>query len=286
MGLDHGDMSAANVTASHHCKSDWRTHGAKVDHYLRPMRVVSLVPSWTEFLHDLDSHVVGQTKFCVRPRSAFRSVDRIGGTKTIDVEKILGLQPDMVVANKEENNREQVQQLMARCPAHCEVVVTDIRSLDSVWRAMHQLGESLEKRQETNQMVAQIQEHWGEAKPLVGKAGYAVWSKPWMAAGTDTFIHHVMQHWGIGNAVKGTSRYPSLAEESSRGVPHAPLWLLPSEPFPFQQKHLAALQEDHPLAAFRLVDGEAFSWYGSRMLHVAAHLQEVADWVAKCSPAS
>ena len=67
------------------------------------MRVVSLVPSWTEFLHDLDSHVVGQTKFCVRPRSAFRSVDRIGGTKTIDVEKILALQPDLVVANKEEN---------------------------------------------------------------------------------------------------------------------------------------------------------------------------------------
>ena len=279
-------MSAANVTASHHCKSDWRTHGAKVDHYLRPMRVVSLVPSWTEFLHDLDSHVVGQTKFCVRPMSAFRSVDRIGGTKTIDVEKILALQPDLVVANKEENDREQVQELMVRCPSHCEVVVTDIRSLDSVWRAMHQLGESLEKRQETNQMVTQIQERWGEAKPLVGKAGYAVWPKPWMAAGTDTFIHHVMQHWGIGNAVEGPSRYPSLAEESGRGVPHARLWLLPSEPFPFQQKHLTALQEDHPLAAFRLVDGEAFSWYGSRMLHAAGHLQEVAEWVAECSPAS
>lgn len=151
---------------------------------------------------------------------------------------------------------------------------------------MHQLGASLEKRIETNQMVTQIQERWGEAKPLVGKAGYAVWSKPWMAAGTDTFIHHVMQHWGIDNALVGTSRYPSLAEESSRGVPHAPLWLLPSEPFPFQQKHLAALQEDHPLAAFRLVDGEAFSWYGSRMLHVAGHLQEVAKWVSECSPAS
>lgn len=274
-------MALANVTASHHGKTYRCLHATKVADYLRIMRVVSLVPSWTEFLHDLDVEVVGQTKFCVRPASKFRTVPRIGGTKNVKVQDVLALKPDLVVANREENDKTQVEALMARLPGG--VLLTDVRTVPDAWTAMAQLGERVDRAADARDMVNRIRDAWGEPRAIVGQAGYAVWSAPWMVAGHDTFIHDVMSHWGIGNAIDGgtESRYPSTGEDSERGTLAARQWLLPSEPFPFQPKHLPALHAAHPEARFRLVDGEAFSWYGSRMLHVTAHLGEVAEWVAE-----
>ena len=274
-------MALANVTASHHGKTYRCLHATKVADYLRIMRVVSLVPSWTEFLHDLDVEVVGQTKFCVRPASKFRTVPRIGGTKNVKVQDVLALKPDLVVANREENDKTQVEALMARLPGG--VLLTDVRTVPDAWAAMTQVGSRVDRAADARDMVSRIQDAWGEPRAIVGQAGYAVWSSPWMVAGHDTFIHDVMRHWGIGNAIDGgtESRYPTTGEDPERGTLAAPQWLLPSEPFPFQSKHLPALHAAHPEARFRLVDGEAFSWYGSRMLHVTAHLREVAQWVAE-----
>ena len=108
------------------------------------MRVVSLVPSWTEFLHDLDVNVVGQTKFCVRPQTAFRTLPRVGGTKTVKVDAVLGLEPDLVVANREENDRAQIEALMAAMPSE-RVVVTDVRTVEHALDEMHRLGEAVDK---------------------------------------------------------------------------------------------------------------------------------------------
>lgn len=274
-------MALANVTTSHHGKTYRCLHVTKVADYLRIMRVVSLVPSWTEFLHDLDVDVVGQTKFCVRPASKFRTVPRIGGTKNVKVQDVLALKPDLVVANLEENDKTQVEALVERLPEG--VLLTDVRTVPNAWTAMAQLGERVDRTAQACDMVNRIQDAWGEPRAIVGQAGYAVWSSPWMVAGHDTFIHDVMRHWGIGNAIDGgtESRYPTTGEDPERGTLAARQWLLPSEPFPFQPKHLPALHAAHPEARFRLVDGEAFSWYGSRMLHVTAHLREVAKWVAE-----
>lgn len=245
------------------------------------MRVVSLVPSWTEFLHDLDVDVVGQTKFCVRPASKFRALPRIGGTKNVKVEDVLALKPDLVVANREENDKAQVEALMEGLPEG--VLLTDVRTVPDAWAAMAQVGSRVDRAVHARDMVNRIQDAWGEPRAIVGQAGYAVWSSPWMVAGHDTFIHDVMRHWGIANAIDGgpESRYPTTGKDLERGTLAAQQWLLPSEPFPFQPKHLPALHAAHPEARFRLVDGEAFSWYGSRMLHVTAHLNEVAQWVAE-----
>ena len=245
------------------------------------MRVVSLVPSWTEFLHDLNVDVVGQTKFCVRPASMFRALPRIGGTKNVKVEDVLALKPDLVVANREENDKAQVEALMEGLPEG--VLLTDVRTVPDAWAAMVQVGSRVDRAADTRDMVNRIQDAWGEPRAILGQAGYAVWSSPWMAAGHDTFIHDVMRHWGIANAIGGDSesRYPTTGKDLERGTLAARQWLLPSEPFPFQPKHLPALHAAHPEARFRLVDGEAFSWYGSRMLHVTAHLREVAQWVAE-----
>ena len=274
-------MALANVTASHHSKTYRCLHATKVADYLRIMRVVSLVPSWTEFLHDLDVDVVGQTKFCVRPASKFRALPRIGGTKNVKVEDVLALKPDLVVANREENDKAQVEALMEGLPEG--VLLTDVRTVPDAWAAMAQVGSRVDRAVDARDMVNRIQDAWGEPRAIVGQAGYAVWSSPWMVAGHDTFIHDVMRHWGIANAIDGgpESRYPTTGKDLERGTLAARQWLLPSEPFPFQPKHLPALHAAHPEARFRLVDGEAFSWYGSRMLHVTAHLNEVAQWVAE-----
>ena len=247
------------------------------------MRVVSLVPSWTEFLHDLDVNVVGQTKFCVRPQTAHRTQPRVGGTKTVKIDAILDLQPDLIVANREENDRAQIEALMDTMPPE-GVIVTDVRTVGHALSEMRRLGEAVDRGAAADHMARRIEEAWGDPKPLVGDAGYAVWSSPWMVAGPDTFIHSVMAHWGIDNAIglkDLEGRYPTLAETPDTGVGLGNCWLLPSEPFPFKDKHLVRFGKDHPNRRFMLVDGEAFSWYGSRMLHVTEHLREVSEWVAK-----
>ena len=245
------------------------------------MRVVSLVPSWTEFLHDLDVNVVGQTKFCVRPQTAFRNLPRVGGTKTVKVDAVLGLEPDLVVANREENDREQIEALMSAMPAG-SVVVTDVRTVEQALGEMRRLGEAVDRNDPADDMIQRTRDAWGDPKPVVGRAGYAVWSSPWMVAGPDTFIHSVMAHWGIENAMGNSeARYPTLAETPDLGVDFSDCWLLPSEPFPFKGKHLHGFEENHPNKRFKLVDGEAFSWYGARMLQVTQHLREVRQWVAR-----
>ena len=245
------------------------------------MRVISLVPSWTEFLYDLNVDVVGQTKYCVRPKSKFHTGTRIGGTKNIKVDQILALKPDLVLANREENDQMQVEHLSQHLPAD-GVMLTDVRKIEDAWIEMARIGERVERFQHTRDLLSRIQDVWGNPRPERGKAGYVVWPSPWMVAGQDTYIHDVMRHWGIRNAIGKDveGRYPSTGDQSDVGATAAYQWLLPSEPFPFQTKHLHAFQSTHSNRRFRLVDGESFSWYGSRMLHAAEHLEEVAQWVS------
>ena len=247
------------------------------------MRVVSLVPSWTEFLHDVGVEVVGQTKFCVHPSTAHRTVPRVGGTKNVRVDAVLDLAPDIVVCNREENDRAQIEALQAALPGRAHVEVTDVRTVHDAWVAMRHLGRITGNVSKASSWVQRIQDAWGDPRPQLGEAGYVVWQSPWMVAGPDTYIHDVMAWWGIANACASTAthatdRYPTLAEDLDHGASCCDAWLLPSEPFPFSEKHVQRLN-DHSVAS-KLVDGEAFSWYGSRMAKCTAHLNEVADWVA------
>ena len=127
------------------------------------MRVVSLVPSWTEFLHDLDVNVVGQTKFCVRPQTAFRTLPRVGGTKTVKLDAVLGLEPDLVVANREENDREQIETLMAAMPSE-RVVVTDVRTVEHALDEMRRLGEAVDRNDAADDMIQRTRNAWGRPR--------------------------------------------------------------------------------------------------------------------------
>ncbi len=197
------------------------------------------------------------------------------------VQSVLDLRPDLVVANREENDRSQVEHLQ-EILGNDAVLVTDVRSVRAALEGISTLGERIGRSKEADNLVSRIEETWGDPRTHSGSAGYAVWSKPWMVAGGDTYIHDVMNHWGIANAFPQKipeSRYPTLGSQPRDGVLTAQTWLLPSEPFPFAKKHVEALKADYPDKRFALVDGEAFSWYGSRMLHAASHLRSVATWV-------
>ena len=238
------------------------------------MRVVSLVPSLTELLHDLglDEEVVGVTTFCVRPPGWSRTKARVGGTKTVKLEKVAALEPDLVLANQEENRREDVEWIAARFPTHVTRVATVGEALEMI-RAVGGLVEREARAGVVATQVAARFESLGDLPPR--RASYLIWRDPWMVAGGDTFIGDVMRRGGFVNAHEDGRRYPAVSAEELRAA--APeLLLLSSEPFPFKERHAAELREAVPGARPVFVDGELFSWYGSRLLHTPAYLRSLA----------
>ncbi|MFN4298734.1 MAG: helical backbone metal receptor [Thermaurantimonas sp.] len=231
------------------------------------MRVVSLVPSLTELLYHLSVNVVGITKFCIHPAEWYRTKPRVGGTKNPDIQRIKELSPDLIIANKEENRKEDVEQLSKLS----RVLVTDITNIKDALTVIRLIGKECNAAHAANCLVHSIAELW---KPLQGSADgirvlYLIWRKPYMVAGTDTYIHSVLQYLGFTNVVQ-ESRYPQLEAQAIRDL-QPDVVFLSSEPYPFREKHLSELIEIAPSANVRLVDGEAFSWYGYRMIPAAEY---------------
>lgn len=233
---------------------------------------MSLVPSWTEYLLDLGVHVVGRTKFCVRPHDAVKHIEHIGGTKSINTSKIAALKPDLIIANLEENDREQVE----ACQAFCNVLVTDVRTVESAWNEAKRIALTVGKAEAGELWVRRIQDAWGTIRPIQFKATYVVWKSPLMIAGSDTYISDVMRWWGIENIGRQWTdgRYPQPT--SQEWCESKADWiLLPTEPFPFSEKHLSEFNANRGTPI--LVDGEAFSWYGSRMLYATDYFKALVQ---------
>jgi ABC-type Fe3+-hydroxamate transport system substrate-binding protein len=238
-----------------------------------PVRIVSLVPSQTELLWDLglESSVAGITKFCVHPADWFLNKRRIGGTKTVDPERVRVLQPDLIIANKEENVREQVEELAREFP----VWVSDIRTIPQALEMIIQVGALTGKSSEAEQIADQIRTGFrGLRRDTTPRSvAYLIWRQPWMTVGQDTFIHDMLQTIGWTNVFGDEERYPEITLTQLAG--RAPeIVLLSSEPYPFREKHIAELQSSLPGSRILLADGEMFSWYGSRMKHALPYLQD------------
>lgn len=231
------------------------------------MRIVSLVPSWSEWLADLGVQPVGVTKFCIHPEGLNRPDRRIGGTKNVDVDRVNALAPDLVIACREENVREQVEALNA------PVLLTDARTVRDAWKEMQRIAEAVGRGAEGAQWVERIEAAWGAPRAAEARVAYAIWQAPWMVAGGETYIHDVLKWWGADNVFAEQLRYPEVTHWGD-----AEVVLLSSEPFPFSQAHAADLQA-HGQPAL-VVNGEAFSWYGSRMLHAVGDLQLLSGQIA------
>ncbi|HTL07987.1 MAG TPA: helical backbone metal receptor [Chitinophagaceae bacterium] len=239
--------------------------GKKVELPSAPERIVSLVPSQTELLYHLglDEQVAGISKFCVHPESWFRHKKRIGGTKTVHVEEVLSLQPDLIIANKEENVQWQVEALAAHCP----VYTSDISNLQDALQMLGDIGLLTNRAEQATILQNDILHafaHLQPANPLV-KTAYLIWQQPYMSVGGDTFIHDMLQRCGLINVFEGSTRYPAISLED---LQHADcqLVLLSSEPYPFTAQHARELEAQLPSSRVLLADGEMFSWYGSRLL--------------------
>lgn len=243
-----------------------------------PRRILSLVPSQTELLYDLDleAEVIGITKFCVHPPEWFRKKKRVGGTKTVDYEKVHALEPDLIIGNKEENERVQIEALAARYP----VWVSDVRALcDACWM-IRELGVLVNRPARASALVQAIEQAFAGHRPAPARprirAAYFIWRKPYMIAAGDTFIQAMLREAGFENIFADRERYPEiqLAELAAR---QPEVILLSSEPFPFAEKHVAAFRDVCPHAEIRIVDGEMFSWYGSRLRHAPAYFRRLRE---------
>ncbi|WDF53989.1 ABC transporter substrate-binding protein [Mucilaginibacter sp. KACC 22063] len=250
--------------------------GRQVTIQFPPQRIISIVPSQTELLYDLglEESVVGITKFCIHPESWHQSKEKIGGTKQLDMDKIHALKPDLIIANKEENERSQIEELMQHYP----VWISDINDLDGALDMINAVGEITGTEEKAMHVVSQITQSFANIKPLSNLADilYFIWRKPYMVAGQDTFISHMLTRCGFKNCVT-TDRYPELNEEMQQLKPQ--VVFLSSEPYPFKEKHKAEFNVLYPGAFVHLVDGEMFSWYGSRLLYAADYFKQLINLV-------
>jgi ABC-type Fe3+-hydroxamate transport system substrate-binding protein len=272
-----------------------------------PKRIISLVPSQTELLYDLGlrDEVVGITKFCVHPEEWFRSKPRVGGTKKYDFDKIRALQPDLIIGNKEENEKDQIEELMKE---H-NVWMSDIYTLKDALAMIAALGALLgrneaatnlkleieatfhqfEKEFNPSQILRQAQNDQTQRSGLdlnfadsvlrspasVLRGAYFIWKKPYMVAGHNTFINEMLKLCGLENVFTGkASRYPEVSvEEILSAKPD--VILLSSEPYPFKEQHIKEFRELLPDARIIVVDGEIFSWYGSRLLKASDYFRQL-----------
>ncbi|WP_240919392.1 ABC transporter substrate-binding protein [Nonlabens sp. SY33080] len=252
-----------------------------------PERIVSLVPSQTELLVDLglEDRIVGVTRYCVHPENLRTDKVVVGGTKKIVLERIYELQPDLIIANKEENTLD----IVAACDQIAPTYVSDILTLENAYEMIHDIGMMTGSSFKAKSLVRTIKMEFNKLKVNSAKnAVYLIWKNPYMATGNDTFIHHVLRQGGFENLCKDLQRYPEFSlDELIKLQPE--FILLSSEPYPFKEEDKQELIEAFTLAPASdalkpkvipkivLVDGEMFSWYGSRLKLVPEYLSKLQD---------
>lgn len=233
-----------------------------LDHF-PPKRIVSIVPSITELLFDLglDNEVCGVTRFCIHPIEKNQRATRIGGTKKVDIDKVLQLKPDLIIGNKEENTEKDVERLSAHCP----IWISDVHDFESAIQLIAAIGEITDRKSEAAELTNEIQMGFSNLKcEILQSAAYLIWKDPIMVAGCDTFISDMLSKAGYANVFSDRNRYPVTdLSEISRMNPD--MVLLSSEPYPFTESDVATFKSSHGFKDVMVVDGTYFSWYGSRM---------------------
>jgi ABC-type Fe3+-hydroxamate transport system substrate-binding protein len=244
-----------------------------------PQKIVSLVPSQTELLFDLglEESVVGITKFCVHPEQWHRTKTRIGGTKTINLQTIKNLDPDLVIGNKEENVKEQIEELSAQYP----VWMSDVNTLADALDMTRSIGRITEREGRAFRIEDEITKGFellSARSTLPINVAYLIWKDPYIAVGGNTFIDDMLSHCGFNNVFKQIPRYPEISFDELKNT-DCELLFLSSEPYPFKEPHAAAISNELPNIPIKLVDGEMFSWYGSRLIKAAKYFSKLIDEV-------
>lgn len=237
-------------------------------------RIISIVPSQTEFIWQLGlkDELVGITKFCIHPEEMFRTKTRVGGTKSLDIEKIRALKPDLIIGNKEENEREQIEELQKEF----NVWMSDIFDFEDSFTMMLEIGKMTGKETEAESLVSQSKKAVLSVKGIFNqeKILYFIWNKPYMLAGKHTFINYMLNHLGFKNLAEHLDRYPELSLQQINEL-NPQYCFLSTEPFPFKEEHVAEMNKLVTKSKAVIVDGEMFSWYGSHLIQLPAYINEL-----------
>lgn len=247
-----------------------------------PGRVVSLVPSLTELVCTLGcaNKLIGVTRYCVEPRQIVRQLPKVGGTKNVDLTAILRLFPDLVLANAEENRREDVEQLVA---SGIRVFVTYPRTVAQVEQLVASLGTILA----VPHVAARLRRAIERARGLRLRAAQRrvrvfcpIWKNPWMSFNHDTYASDLVSLCGgINTCANLPARYPEV-DLAAVAATDPEVVLLPNEPFRFERKHLVALAPLANTTAVRcgrvyFIDGKALTWFGARTLNALPYLATI-----------
>ncbi len=240
-----------------------------------PSRILSLVPSQTELLVDLglQSSIVGITKFCVHPPNLKNEKTIVGGTKKVNFNKVKSLKPDIIICNKEENTEEMVLQLEKIAP----VWISDIQNIPDSIFTIQQFGKMFKVAEKADEIISKIEIGLLRFKKNIQdipdrKVLYLIWKGSYMAAGKNTFIDELLQINNFKNVIDTeASRYPEVGKEEFK---KAELILLSTEPYPFKEEDAIRLRKEFDVE-IRLVDGEFFSWYGSRLIKAFLYFEDL-----------
>jgi ABC-type Fe3+-hydroxamate transport system substrate-binding protein len=246
-----------------------------------PQRIVSIVPSQTELLYDLGvrDEVIGITKFCIHPDEWFRNKTRVGGTKKLNIDLIKSLNPDLIIGNKEENEQKQIEELAKYFP----VWMSDVHNILDAHQMINAIGHMTNRAVKAMRLSDEIartfgifQMRYAFRNERQNQIAYCIWKEPMMVAGGDTFINDMLKRCGFNNAFQSLSRYPEIS--AAQLIAANPDYIfLSSEPFPFKEKHISDFKAICPEAEVVLVDGEMFSWYGSRLLKAPAYFRRLIE---------
>ena len=228
---------------------------------------MSLVPSQTELLVDLglEASIVGVTKFCIHPNHLRKDKTVVGGTKQIHVDKIKALQPDIILCNKEENTKEIIEALEEVAPIH----ISDIYTIEDCYELVTMYGDLFQVKDNASIIISNIKNERKQFKDsykhhIKLSVAYFIWKSPWMVSASNTFIDYMINEAGFKNIFESEERYPEITLNSSK-LKEADVIFLSSEPYPFKEQHVSELKLQFSNKSIRIVDGELFSWYGSRL---------------------
>lgn len=250
------------------------------------LRIVSVVPSQTELLYDLGlkNQIVGLTKFCIEPQELetetqkwFELKNKIGGTKNIDIEKVKSLSPHIIIANKEENDKDQIESLRK----DFIVYTSDVYDLKSSLEMIAHVGQLTKTEYEAQSIISKISLNFKEIQfPAIKKTAiYFIWKNPYMTVGGDTFIHQMIEECGFSNLTAAKKRYPVIEINEIRDL-NPEVIFLSSEPYPFKEKHIEEFKVILPNALIYIVDGQKFSWYGSHLIKSPLYFNGLQKLVA------
>ncbi len=255
-------------------------------------RIVSLVPSLTESLCDLglSTCIVGCTSYCISPKNLSKTAKIVGGTKDPNIEIILNLNPTHIITNSEENTSDCLATLtkLARLSSF-QVIKTFPKTVQETVDLLEIFGTIFSIESESKKWTTAILNELkilNEIEKLHLNYLYFIWRKPWMVAGNQTYISHLLSLIGLTNLIQTSQnpkeRYPEFIAHTSKDIlAETQIFLFSSEPFPFKQRHVTEFftQSQVKMHRYFLVNGQNLSWYGTRTLKALQYLASLKEQI-------